>query len=126
MTAEVERLKKDDGQRAFDVQSELLEQEGCQPDFVNAKTRGQRPPANTAPNLACKANMQTGLETVVLLLGSKADMNAQDARGMTPIMCAASSAVDSQFRHLLQARARLRPLVCVELASHHSVGVFCF
>ena len=125
MTAEVERLQQGDGQSDFDVLSELLEQEGCQPDFVNAKTRGQRPPANTALHLACKANMQYGLETVVLLLGSKADVNAQDARGMTPIMCAAPSAVDSQFRHLLQARARLRPLACVELASHQSVGVCC-
>lgn len=126
MTAEVERLKKGDGQRAFNVLSELLEQEGCQPDFVNARTRGQRPPANTALHLACKANMQYGLETVVLLLGSKADMNAQDARGMTPIMFAASSAADSQFRHLLQARARLRPLVCAELASHHLLACFAF
>ena len=72
MTAEVERLKGGEGQRALNVLSELLEQEGCQPDFVNAKTRGHRPPANTALHLACKANMLGGSQTVALLLGAKA------------------------------------------------------
>ena len=102
----MEHLKSGEGQRALNVISELLEQEGLQTDFVNAQTRGQRPPANTALHLACKANVRGGSEAVALLLGAKADMNARDARGMTPIMCVASSGAANQFRYLLEARAR--------------------
>lgn len=54
----------------------------------------------------------------------KADMNARDARGMTPIMFAASSAAADQFRRLLEARARLRPLVLALRTGHHLFDAF--
>ena len=81
MTAEVERLKAGEGQKALNVLSELLEQEGCQPDFVNAKTRGQRPPDNTALHLACKAKNAEGLGDGGVAAGRQGSAGTKQSAG---------------------------------------------
>ena len=88
-----------------DVLKSLLE--GCPIELVDQKTGGGTPTGWSALSLLCNARdaANTRLEMVSMLLERKANMEASNPQGTTPLMIACVSGFRSVVRLLLDAKA---------------------
>ena len=78
------------------------------PDFLEAQTLGNRPPKSTALHLAAKGDYRYNVDVLQALTTKRGNVNAQDARGMTPIMhCVGTASSAACVRLLLEAEADL-------------------